>query len=66
MTEDLTTNQKEIVALPTIDFQDQSWRWITLLCEKAIDTTNAQTHVFAELGVVSENFQGRTSLNVEE
>ena len=44
--------------IPTIDFKEPTWRSMTLLCDKAIEITNAKTCVFADtvlcLGSVSD------------
>ena len=49
MTEKLMKDQTEISGLTTIDCKELSWRSTTLLCDKAIEITNARTYVFADL-----------------
>ena len=47
VTEKLIKDQTEISGLTTIDYKEPTWRSTTLLCDKAIEITNAKTNVFA-------------------
>ena len=44
VTAKLIQDQTEISGLTTIDYQEPTWRSTTLQCDKAIDTTNANTY----------------------
>ena len=48
VTEKLIKDQREITGLTTIDYKQPTWRSTTLLCDKAVEITNAKTHVFAD------------------
>ena len=48
MNEKLIKNQTEIVGLTTIAYKQPTLRSTTLLCDKAIEITNAKTYVFAD------------------
>ena len=48
MTEKLIKDHKEMNNLTTIDYKEFTWRSTTLLCDKAFETTNAKTSVFAD------------------
>ena len=48
VTEKLIKDQTEISGLNTIEYKEPTWRSTTLLCDKAIGITNAQTCVFAD------------------
>ena len=58
MSENLNTNQPEITGLTTIDWTQPMWRATTLLCDKAVEITNAKTYVFSDsvlcLGYISD------------
>ena len=58
MTERLIKDQTEIIGLTSIDFEQPSWRSTTLLCDKAIEITNAETYRFSDsvqrLGGISD------------
>ena len=58
VTEELIKDQTEISGLTTIDYKELTWRSTTLLCDKAIEITNAKTYVFADsvlcLGSISD------------
>ena len=47
VTEKLINDQKEISGLTSMDYKDPTWRWTTLLCDRAIEITNAQTRVIS-------------------
>ena len=55
--ERLITDQTDISGLTTIDYEQPTWR-STLLCDKAIEITNAKTNVFSDsalcLGGISD------------
>ena len=59
VTEKLIKDQTEIGGLTTIDYKEPTWRSTTLLCDKAIEITNAKTYVFADsvlcLGSISDH-----------
>ena len=44
----LIKDQTEISGLTTIKYKEPTWRSTTLLCDKAIEITNAKTRVFAD------------------
>ena len=48
-------DQKEIGNLTTIDYKDLTWRSTTLLCDKPIEITNAETYAFADLVLCLES-----------
>ena len=48
VTEKLIKGQREVGGLTTIDDKEPAWRSTTLLCDKAIEITNAKTCVFAD------------------
>ena len=48
VTEKLIKDQTEICGLTTIDYKQPTWRSTTLLCDKAVEITNAKTYVFAD------------------
>ena len=48
VTEKLIKDQREITGLTTIDCKQLTWRSTVLLCDKAIEITNAKTYVFAD------------------
>ena len=58
VTERLIQDQTEISGLTTIDYEQPSSRSRTLLCDKAIEITNAKTYVFSDsvqcLGCISD------------
>ena len=48
VTERLTTDQREITGLTTIDWQQTMWRETTLLTDRAVQLTTAKTYVFSD------------------
>ena len=48
MIEKLIKDQREIIGLTTVDYKQPTWRSTTLLCDKAIEITDAKTYVFAD------------------
>ena len=48
VTEKLIMDQTEIGGMTTIDYKEPTWRWTALLCDKAIEITNAKTFVFGD------------------
>ena len=65
MTEQLIMDQTEIGGLTTIDFKEPTWRSTALLCDKAIEITNAKTYLRG-LGALSGKYQWPTSRSLEE
>ena len=53
VTEELIKDQTEISGLTTIDYKEPTLRSTNLLCDKAIEITNAQTYVFADSRALS-------------
>ena len=47
VTEMLIQDQTEISGLTTIDYEHPTWRSTALLCDKAVEITNAKTYVFS-------------------
>ena len=58
VTERLIKDQTEISGLTTIDYEQPTWISTTLLCDKAVEITNAKTYVFYDsvlcLGGISD------------
>ena len=44
----LIREQAEITGLSTIDWKHPMWREASLLCDRAVQTANSQTYVFAD------------------
>ena len=69
MTERLIKDQTEISGLTTIDYDQHTWRSTTLLCDKAVEITNAKTYVFPTLyyvwkvSVTNQLKPGKTRVN---
>ena len=48
VTERLIKDRTEISGLTTIDYEQLTWRSTTLLCDKAVEITNANTSVLSD------------------
>ena len=65
VTERLTKDQTEISGLTTIDYEQPTWRSTTLLCDRAVEITNAKTYVFPtpcyvwEVSVTNQSMPGK-------